>query len=104
MGFCALTAMFWVSTAGFVGGMAMAPPAARAESAHGKFMAKRRQEVRVTIEPVIATRPREASRLSDRPARHRAVPHPPPTQRTPNPACSKIDPRARVPLPATHLR
>ena len=98
MGFCALNAMFWVSTAGFVGGMAMAPPAARAESAHGKFMAKRRQEVRVTIESVIATRPREASRPSARPARHRAVPHPPPTRRAPTPAYSNPDPRARVPL------
>jgi hypothetical protein len=46
MGFCALNGLFWVSAAGWVGGMAMAPPAARAETAHARFMAKRRAKVR----------------------------------------------------------
>ena len=52
MGFCALNAMFWVSTAGFVGGMAMAPPAARADTAHGRYMAKKRAQVRVATASV----------------------------------------------------
>ena len=39
MGFCALNGLFWVSAAGWVGGMAMAPPAARGDGArqgHGE--------------------------------------------------------------------
>ena len=46
MGFCALNGLFWASAAGWVGGMAMAPPSARAETAHARFMAKRRAQVR----------------------------------------------------------
>ena len=61
MGFCALNAMFWVSTAGFVGGMAMAPPAARADTAHGRYMAKKRAQVRVATASVHLSRsPRPA--------------------------------------------
>lgn len=49
MGLCALNGVFWVSAAGWVGGMAMAPPAARAETAHARFMAKRRAKVRLVL-------------------------------------------------------
>ena len=46
MGFCALNAMYWVATAGFVGGMVMAPAEARAESVHGRRMKKKEEKVR----------------------------------------------------------
>lgn len=48
MGFCALNAMFWVATAGFAGGMYAAPAEARAMSAHGQRMAKKREQVRAS--------------------------------------------------------
>jgi hypothetical protein len=46
MVFCALNAMYFVATAGFVTGMYVAPPEARAMSAHGQRMAKKREKVR----------------------------------------------------------
>ena len=47
MGFCALNAVFWAATAGFVGGMA-SPAAAQARgmTAHGQYMAKKQEKVR----------------------------------------------------------
>jgi len=50
MGLCALNGVFWVSAAGWVGGMAMAPPAARAETAHARFMAKRRAKTAIAAD------------------------------------------------------
>jgi len=44
MVFCALNAMYFVATAGFVTGMYVAPPEARAMSAHGQRMAKKREK------------------------------------------------------------
>lgn len=50
MGFCALNGMFWAAAAGFVGGMVSCPPEARAMTAHGQFMAKKKEKVRLATE------------------------------------------------------
>ena len=50
MGFCALNGMFWAATAGFVGGMVTCPPEARAMTAHGQYMAKKRDKVRLVLD------------------------------------------------------
>ena len=57
MGFCALNGIFWAATAGFVGGMA-SPAAAQARgmTAHGKYMAKKQEKVRVTHNVHLLTR------------------------------------------------
>ena len=50
MGFCALNGMFWAATAGFVGGIVTCPPEARAMTAHGQYMAKKRDKVSLMLD------------------------------------------------------